>query len=133
MPARVVIEVGTHSAWVQEIIAGCGHEVLVANRRLMEGSKRRKRKNNRNRCQQTGPVGSSGFAVVAPDQAPQSGGTPGPGTLQLMLPTGIPKTAASGLHLLAAGHPPRLSSVSLRWVPHGRNARLEAERIATPY
>jgi len=47
MPARVVIEVGTHSAWVQEIIAGCGHEVLVANPRLMEGSKRRKRKNDR--------------------------------------------------------------------------------------
>ena len=45
--ARVVIEVGTHSAWVQEIIAGCGHEVLVANPRLMEGSKRRKRKNDR--------------------------------------------------------------------------------------
>jgi transposase len=47
MGARVVIEVGTHSAWVQEIIAGCGHEVLVANPRLMEGSKRRKRKNDR--------------------------------------------------------------------------------------
>ena len=47
MPARVVIEVGTHSAWVQEIIAGCGHEVLVANPRLMEGSKRRKRKSDR--------------------------------------------------------------------------------------
>jgi transposase len=46
-PARVVIEVGTHSAWVQESIAGCGHEVLVANPRLMEGSKRRKRKNDR--------------------------------------------------------------------------------------
>jgi hypothetical protein len=29
---------------VQEIIAGCGHEVLVANPRLMEGSKRRKRR-----------------------------------------------------------------------------------------
>jgi transposase len=43
----VVIEVGTHSAWVQESIAGCGHEVLVANPRLMEGSKRRKRKNDR--------------------------------------------------------------------------------------
>ena len=38
---------GTHSAWVQEIIGGCGHEVLVANPRLMEGSKRRKRKNDR--------------------------------------------------------------------------------------
>src|SRR5215470_18601560 len=45
--ARVVIEVGTHSAWVQEVIAGAGHEVLVANPRLMEGSKRRKRKNDR--------------------------------------------------------------------------------------
>jgi transposase len=45
--ARVVVEVGTHSAWVQEVISGYGHEVLVANPRLMEGSKRRKRKNDR--------------------------------------------------------------------------------------
>jgi transposase len=43
----VVVEVGTHSAWVQEVIGGCGHEVLVANPRLMDGSKRRKRKNDR--------------------------------------------------------------------------------------
>ena len=46
-PPRVVMEVGTHSAWMQEIIAGEGHEVVVANPRLMEGSKRRKRKNDR--------------------------------------------------------------------------------------
>jgi hypothetical protein len=46
-PARVVMEVGTHSAWMQELIAGEGHEVVVANPRLMEGSKRRKRKNDR--------------------------------------------------------------------------------------
>src|SRR5215813_6598708 len=46
-PARVVMEVGTHSAWMQEIIAGEGPEVVVANPRLMEGSKRRKRKNDR--------------------------------------------------------------------------------------
>jgi transposase len=45
--ARVVVEVGTHSAWVREVISSCGHEVLVANPRLMEGSKRRKRKNDR--------------------------------------------------------------------------------------
>ncbi len=45
--ARVVAEVGTHSAWVQEVIRGYGHEVLVANPRLMEGSKRRQRKNDR--------------------------------------------------------------------------------------
>ena len=45
--ARVVFEVGTHSPWVQDVICGCGHEVLVANPRLMEGAKRRKRKNDR--------------------------------------------------------------------------------------
>lgn len=45
--SRVVIEVGTHSAWVGEVIAGFGHEVLVANARRMAGSKRRRRKNDR--------------------------------------------------------------------------------------
>ena len=45
--ARVIVEVGTHSAWVREVVAGCGHEVLVANPRLMDGRKRRKRKNDR--------------------------------------------------------------------------------------
>src|SRR5258708_31452982 len=45
--ARVVIEVGTHSAWVQDVITEWGHEVLVANPRLMDGSKRRKRKSDR--------------------------------------------------------------------------------------
>jgi transposase len=45
--SRVVIEVKTHSAWVREIIAGFGHEVLVANPRLMDGSKRRRRKSDR--------------------------------------------------------------------------------------
>ena len=32
---------------MRELICGCGHEVLVANSRLTEGSKRRKRKNDR--------------------------------------------------------------------------------------
>jgi len=36
-PARVVIEVGTHSARVEEIVAREGHQVVVANPRLMEG------------------------------------------------------------------------------------------------
>jgi transposase len=45
--ACVILEVGTHSAWVREIVVGCGHEVLVANPRLMDGPKRRKRKNDR--------------------------------------------------------------------------------------
>jgi transposase len=45
--ARVILEVGTHSAWVREVVVGCGHEVLVANPRLMDGTKRGKRKNDR--------------------------------------------------------------------------------------
>jgi transposase len=45
--SRVVIEVGTHSAWVREAIAGLGHEVLVANVQRMEGRRRRRRKNDR--------------------------------------------------------------------------------------
>ena len=45
--SRVVIEVGTHSAWVREVIAPLGHEVLVANAQRMEGRKRRRRKNDR--------------------------------------------------------------------------------------
>ena len=45
--ARVVMEVGTHSAWARDVVVGCGHEVLVANPRQMEGPKRRKRKNDR--------------------------------------------------------------------------------------
>jgi transposase len=45
--SRVVFEVGTHSAWVREVIVDLGHEVLVANPRQMEGSKRRRRKNDR--------------------------------------------------------------------------------------
>jgi transposase len=45
--ARVVVEVGTHSAWARDVICGYGHEVLVANPRLMDGAKRRKRKNDR--------------------------------------------------------------------------------------
>jgi hypothetical protein len=45
LPAvRVVIEVGTHSAWVRETVANCGHEVLVAHPCQMAGPKRRHRK-----------------------------------------------------------------------------------------
>jgi transposase len=55
--SRVVMEVGTHSAWIREIVAGCGHEVLVANPRQMEGPKRRKRKNDRIDAQKLARLG----------------------------------------------------------------------------
>jgi len=55
--ARVIFEVGTHSAWVREVVVGCGHEVLVANPRLMDGTKRRKRKNDRIDAQKLARLG----------------------------------------------------------------------------
>jgi hypothetical protein len=69
--ARVVVEVGTHSAWVREIVCRYGHEVLVANLRLMERSKGRKRKNDRIDANKVSPVGTRGSAVVASDAAPE--------------------------------------------------------------
>jgi transposase len=55
--ARVIFEVGTHSAWLREVVGGCGHEVLVANPRLMDGTKRRKRKNDRIDANQLARIG----------------------------------------------------------------------------
>src|ERR1700736_7088280 len=63
---RVVIEVGTHSAWVQEAITEWGHEVLVANPRLMEGSKRRKRKSDRIDAKKLARLGRGGPPSLYP-------------------------------------------------------------------
>jgi hypothetical protein len=54
--ARVVIEVGTHSAWVQDVITELGHEVLVANPR---GSLRRHSSAIRTGCANERPSGSA--------------------------------------------------------------------------
>src|SRR3954463_15561991 len=56
-PPRVVLEVGTHSAWVREIVAHCEHEVLVAHPRRMAGPKRRPRKNDRIDAQKLARLG----------------------------------------------------------------------------
>ena len=34
-PARLVLEVGTHSHWVSRLLADLGHEVIVANPRML--------------------------------------------------------------------------------------------------
>jgi hypothetical protein len=67
--SRVVIEVGTHSAWVREIIAGFGHEVLVANPRAdgwVETSPAQKRSN---RCREAGALVEDRSEI--PASAPQ--------------------------------------------------------------
>jgi transposase len=34
-PARIALEVGSHSAWMSRVLEGCGHEVIVANARKL--------------------------------------------------------------------------------------------------
>jgi transposase len=46
-PARVVLEVGTHSPWVSRQLLSYGHEVFVANPSAMYGSRRRTKRNDR--------------------------------------------------------------------------------------
>lgn len=43
----VVLEVGTHSPWVSNLLESLGHEVYVANPRKMESIRKNKRKNDK--------------------------------------------------------------------------------------
>jgi hypothetical protein len=76
---RVVIEVGTHSAWVREVVVSCGHEVLVANPWLMDGTKRRKRKNDRVDANKLARVGRMDSQSLFPGRAPEYGSAARPG------------------------------------------------------
>jgi transposase len=46
-PTTIVMEVGTHSAWVSRVLTSLGHTVIVANARRVALIHRNKRKNNR--------------------------------------------------------------------------------------
>ena len=43
----MALEVGTHSAWVSELLETYGHEVVIANPRRMESISKNRRKNDR--------------------------------------------------------------------------------------
>lgn len=45
--SRIALEVGTHSAWVADLLESLGHEVVVANPRRMESIHKNKRKNDK--------------------------------------------------------------------------------------
>jgi transposase len=59
-PCRVVLEVGTHSPWVSRLLAGLGHEVIVARPR------KRRRKNNRLDAEYLARQGRADPALLAP-------------------------------------------------------------------
>jgi len=43
----IALEVGTHSAWISELLESCGHQVVVANTRKMESIHKNRRKNDK--------------------------------------------------------------------------------------
>jgi len=51
VPLRVALETGTHSAWLQRLLADLGHEVIVANARELRRIHQSDRKNDRNDAQ----------------------------------------------------------------------------------
>lgn len=60
-PARMVLEVGTHSPWMQRLLRRMGHEVLVANpSKMKEGRTRRgRKKSDRHDAEQLARLGRS--------------------------------------------------------------------------
>lgn len=46
-PALVTCEVGSHSAWIEIVLRDCGHDVIVANPREIEGMRKRNHKTDK--------------------------------------------------------------------------------------
>jgi transposase len=64
--ARVILEVGTHSPWVSRLIAGCGHEVIVANPRRVRLISAAVRKNDRIDAVTLARLGRADPALLSP-------------------------------------------------------------------
>ncbi len=67
-PARVAIEVGTSSAWVNELLADAGHEVLVANPRKLRFIFQGDNKNDRVDAEQLARVARLDPRLLSPIQ-----------------------------------------------------------------
>jgi len=63
---RVVLEVGTHSPWMHEVIVDLGHEVIVANARELELIAKNDKKNDRNDAELLARLGRVDPKLLAP-------------------------------------------------------------------
>jgi transposase len=66
--ARVVLEVGTHSRWIAEVISGLGHEVVVANPRQVQLIWKRRTKTDRSDALVLARLGRVDVTLLAPVQ-----------------------------------------------------------------
>jgi transposase len=65
-PARVALEAGTHSRWVEEALAVAGHEVIVANPRQIQLIWKRKKKTDRSDANLLARLARIDVALLAP-------------------------------------------------------------------
>ena len=65
-PCRVILEVGTHSPWVSRLLAGLGHEVIVANPRRVRLIAEGQRKTDRTDAETLARLGRLDPALLSP-------------------------------------------------------------------
>jgi transposase len=65
-PARVVLEVGTHSPWVSRLLEELGHEVLVANARRVRAIAESQKKTDENDAELLARLGRVDPRLLAP-------------------------------------------------------------------
>ncbi len=76
---RIALEVGGHSAWVSELLAEFGHEVIVANARMRQDlPERLEERPTRRRA--AGARGANGLETPVPDRTSEPVGSRGPGS-----------------------------------------------------
>jgi transposase len=66
--ARVVLEVGSHSAWVSRLLKRVGHEAIVANPRQVELIARSQRKTDKRDAELLARLGRADVSLLAPVQ-----------------------------------------------------------------
>jgi transposase len=66
LPARVVLEVGTHSPWVSRLLEELGHEVLVANSRRVRAIAESQKKTDENDAELLARLGRADPRLLAP-------------------------------------------------------------------
>jgi transposase len=67
-PMRVALEVGTHSPWVSRLVAGCGHEVIVASGQGIPVIKRCRRKTDQTDAEALARLARSDPRLLLPIQ-----------------------------------------------------------------
>lgn len=65
-PCRIVLEVGTHSRWAEELLRSLGHEVVVANARQVKLIWNRTNKTDRSDAQLLARLGRVDVTLLAP-------------------------------------------------------------------